>query len=69
MKTIEKICIAALVIGNGLMVAGTGMENYKLSILGAGVFVTSGIGAVNYQKFLDKEEQKVSEEKEKYYYR
>ena len=69
MKTIEKICITALVAGTGLMIAGIGMEKDELSLAGAGIFAISGIGAVKYQKYLDKEKQKVPEEKEKYYYK
>lgn len=73
LKGIEKLCIAGLITGVGLMLIGKAIEKDKLSITGAGVLVVSAIGAVystnerkelQYQKYLDEQEK---EEREKIY--
>lgn len=70
LKGIEKLCIAGLITGAGLIFTGKAIEKDKLSIIGAGVLVTSlgtAVYATNkrkelqYQEYLDeKEEQEKS---------
>jgi len=73
LKGIEKICIAGIISGAGLMLTGRAIEKDKLSTIGAGVLVTS-LGTVvyttnkrkelQYQEYLDEQEK---EEQEKSY--
>jgi len=69
LKGIEKICIAGLITGAGLMLTGKAIEKDKLSITGAGVLAVSAMGGVystNKRKELQCKEYWEEQEKEYY---
>lgn len=46
MKGLEKTCYAGAIAGPLLLFAGDAIDNYNLSLIGAGLFVVAGFGAL-----------------------
>ena len=66
-KGMEKICLAGLLTGAGLILAGKTVEKDRLSVTGAGVLAISTIGALyTNDKKRNPEYIKYLEEQEKY---